>query len=119
MGDGVRGTKGSETMGCKNFIANKIVESFQLHRVATTCIEMYCNVLELYKGTSPNLTAITSSSSQHSSVPESEREFGVTLSIKCVAMLLPIRRLDSADNNYSDASDHQGTQETKWRHSTA
>ena len=29
----------------------------------------------MYKGTSPNLTAITSSSSQHSSVPESEREF--------------------------------------------
>ena len=28
----------------------------------------------MYKGTSPNLTAITSSSSQHSSVPESERE---------------------------------------------
>ncbi|XP_065889506.1 segment polarity protein dishevelled homolog DVL-3-like isoform X2 [Dysidea avara] len=27
-----------------------------------------------YKGTSPNLTAITSSSSQHSSVPESERD---------------------------------------------
>lgn len=33
-------------------------------------------ILDLYKGTSPNLTAITSSSSQHSSVPESEREFG-------------------------------------------
>lgn len=32
-------------------------------------------MLDLYKGTSPNLTAITSSSSQHSSVPESEREF--------------------------------------------
>ena len=31
----------------------------------------------MYKGTSPNLTAITSSSSQHSSVPESERKLKI------------------------------------------
>ena len=73
----------------------------------------------MYKGTSPNLTAITSSSSQHSSVPESEREFRNEVYGSFILYGILYRRLNQADHYHTHATDHQGAEEAQWRNTTA